>query len=94
MKILSFIKWGSKSILENIKSWDRWMWAWFVTCAWGPTAFMDRETYPKSYELFIVFVFIFWIGYALIYTGIKRSYQKFQKEQQDLFDKINSSDVK
>ena len=81
MKYLYFIKWCFKGILENIKGWDRWMWGWMITCSWGPTAVIDRAEVPTSYNLFILFVFVFWVGYGLVYTGIKRAYQKFQEEQ-------------
>lgn len=81
MKQLYFIKWCFKGISEKIKSMDRWMWAWAITCGWGPNAVIERTEFPTSYNLFMVFVFVFWIGYGLIYTGIKNAYQKFQEEQ-------------
>jgi putative Mn2+ efflux pump MntP len=88
MKQLYFIKWCYNNIITNIKSWDRWMWGWFVTCGWGPTAVMDREMLPTSYHLFILFVLIFWVGYGLVYTGIKRAYKKFQEEQERMIEHL------
>jgi hypothetical protein len=94
MKLLPFIKWLFAGIVANIKSWDRWMYGWIVTCAWGPSAIMDREQSPTSFNLFVDFVLIFWFGYGLVYTSIKNAYKKFQKEQQDLLDTIKHSDAK
>jgi hypothetical protein len=88
MKHLYFIKWCLKGIWENIKSWDVWMWGWFVTCAWGPTAIMDRADMPTSYHLFMIFVFVFWVGYGLIYTGIRRAYNRFQEEQEKMIEHL------
>jgi putative Mn2+ efflux pump MntP len=81
MKQLYFIKWCLKGISKKIKDMDRWMWAWAITCGWGPSAITDRVEFPTSYNLFLAFVFIFWIGYGLIYTSIKNAYRKFQEEQ-------------
>lgn len=94
MKILSFIKWLCKNIVTHIKGWDHWMYGWVITCAWGPNAVINREEFPTNFNLFMTFVFVFWFGYGLVYTGIKNAYQRFQKEQQDLFDTIKSSDAK
>jgi hypothetical protein len=88
MKYLYFIKWCAKSIWTSIKSWDVWMWGWFVTCAWGPSAVMNRAEVPASYNLFILFVFVFWFGYGLIYTGIKRAYKRFQEEQEKMVNHL------
>jgi len=64
------------------------MWGWFVTCAWGPTAIMDRAEVPASYHLFVLFVLVFWIGYGLVYTGIKRAYKRFQAEQEKMVEHL------
>jgi hypothetical protein len=81
MKYVYFIKWLGKKIVINVKGWDRWMYGWLITCAWGPTAFAEKENYPNSFNYFITFVLVFWVGYGLIYTSIKNAYHKFQKEQ-------------
>jgi putative Mn2+ efflux pump MntP len=81
MKYVYFIKWLGKKIVTNVKSWDRWMYGWLITCAWGPTAFAEKENYPNSFNYFITFVLVFWVGYGLIYTSIKNAYRKFQEEQ-------------
>lgn len=89
MKQLYFIKWCFNSILENLKGWDRWMWGWMITCAWGPTAIMNKDKLPDSYNSFILFVFVFWVGYGLVYTGIKRAYKQFQEEQNKILDHLS-----
>jgi hypothetical protein len=88
MKYLYFIKWCAKGIWENIKSWDIWMWGWFVTCAWGPSAIMNRAEVPDSYFAFVLFAFVFWFGYGLVYTGIKRAYKRFQEEQEKMVEHL------
>ena len=88
MKQLYFIKWLFKGVINNIKSWDRWMWGWFITCGWGPTAIMNRAEVPASYHFFILFVLIFWVGYDVVYTGIKHAYQKFQEEQERMIEHL------
>ena len=88
MKFLYFIKWCWNKIVAETKSFDRWMWAWVVTCAWGPQAFMNREADPTSYNLFVMFVFIFWGLYGFVYTGIKRLYKKFQEEQEQMVNHL------
>ena len=89
MKQLYFIKWCLNGILENIKSWDRWMWGWMITCAWGPTAFLQREHYPNSFNYFIAFVLIFWFGYGVVYTNIKSAWIKFNDEQNKIIDHLS-----
>ena len=42
----------SWKIIANVKSWDRWMYGWLITCAWGPTAFAEKENYPNSFNYF------------------------------------------
>jgi hypothetical protein len=88
MKQLYFIKWLFNSVVANIKSWDQWMWGWFITCGWGPTAIMNRTEVPTSYNLFMIFVFVFWDGYGLIYTGIKNAYKRFQEEQEKMVEHL------
>jgi hypothetical protein len=88
MKQIYFIKWLFNSIVTNIKSWDRWMWGWLITCAWGPTAIMDRVEVPASYNLFVMFVLLFWVVYGLIYTRTKNAYKKFQDEQARIVDHL------
>jgi putative Mn2+ efflux pump MntP len=88
MKQLYFIKWCVKGAWENIKNWDVWMWGWFVTCAWGPTAIMNRAESPAAFDGFMFFVLLFWIGYGVIYTGIKNAYKKFQNEQAQIVNHL------
>lgn len=78
---LHFIKWCYNKVVANVKSWDHWMWAWMITCAWGPSAFMNRAENPVSYNLFVLFVFAFWIMYGVLFTSVKRAWRNYQEEK-------------
>ena len=88
MKFWYFIKWCWNKLIAETKGWNHWMWAWIVTCGWGPTAFMNKETNPDNFYAFVLFLFLFWVLYGFVYTGIKRLYRKFQDEQQRMVDHL------
>jgi len=91
MKKMYFIKWCWSKFVAYVKSWDRWMWGWLVTCAWGPDAVTERATNPNSFYCFMIFALVFWVGYGVIYTGIKRLYQKFVDEQERIVDHLKNA---
>ena len=88
MKIWYFVKWGWAKLVNHVKSWDHWMWAWMITCGWGPTAFLYRSEYPNSWNLFVALALIFWGLYGVVYTGIKRAYNKFLAEQERMVEHL------
>ena len=88
MKNVYFIKWlWSKSVAE-VKSWDRWSWGWMFTCGIGTNAIMYREQNPNMFYGFLIVAAVFWIGYGMVYTGVKNAYRKFQEEQAKMLDHL------
>lgn len=88
MKIVYFIKWLYSKAVNEVKRWDRWHWSWMVTCGWGTNAIMFRDQNPNNFFAFLIFVSVFWIGYGIVYTGIKTAYRKFQEEQTRIVDHL------
>jgi len=88
MKKTYFIKWLWNKFVAEVKGWDRWSWAWMVTCGWGTNAIMYREENPNTFKYFVIAALVFWVGYGLIYTGIKQAYSKFQEEQAKMLDHL------
>ena len=91
MKKLYFIKWLWNKFVTEVKGWDRWSWAWMITCGWGTNAIMYRDQNPNVFHGFLVFVAVFWIGYGFIYTGIKKLYYKFQEEQDKMLEHLKDA---
>lgn len=88
MRLWYFVKWCWAKSVAYIKTWNRWQWAWMLTCMWGPNSFMYRELYPTQWTCFMAFVLIFWGLYGMVYTSIKRAYKKFQAEQDRMVDHL------
>jgi hypothetical protein len=88
MKTVYFIKWLWSKLVAEVKSWDRWQWAWMVTCGVGTNAIMYRDQNPNVFHGFLIFVAVFWIGYGLVYNEIKKAYRKFQAEQAKVLDHL------
>jgi hypothetical protein len=81
MKILSFIKWHICKITLD-------MFLWGVFCFCG-TAYMNTQN--QIYLNIAQALFLYGFGKFTIYI-VKESYNKFEKEQQGLFDTIKNSD--
>ena len=88
MKIWYFTKWCGNKFIDTMKGWDHWMWAWIITCGWGPSAFLHRETNTDEFNLFLTFVAVFWGLYGIVYTGIKKAYKKFLAEQERMVEHL------
>lgn len=83
MKVWSFIKWHiHKTTLDMV--------LWGVFCFSG-TAYMNTQN--QTYLYIAQALFIYGFGKFTVYL-IKESYEKFEKEQQELFETIKNSDNK
>jgi Ca2+/Na+ antiporter len=83
MKILSFIKWHIRKLTLDMA-----LWMVFCFC-------MSSWATSKNETMFQVAMVLFVYGFCkLTWYFVKESYEKFEKEQQELFDKIKHSDVK
>jgi len=83
MKIFSFIKWHIRKLTLD-------MFLWGVFCFSG-TAYMSTQN--QTYLYIAQALFLYGFGKITWYI-VKESYDKFQKEQQDLFETIKHSDSK
>jgi hypothetical protein len=90
MKAIYFIKWLVANIVKQVKGFDRWMWGWIVTCAFV-SPLINNGMDSTVGRIFTVWVLTFWIGYGLVYTGIKSAYRKFQAEQDSVLDHLKDS---
>jgi putative Mn2+ efflux pump MntP len=91
MKAIYFIKWLWNKSVAEVKSWDRWQWAWMLTCGVGTNAIMFRDENPNWFAGVLIVTTAFWVGYAMIYTGIKKAYSKFQAEQDNILNHLKDS---
>lgn len=83
MKVLSFIKWHIRQItLDGV------LWAIFCFCG---SAYVSSKN--QTYLYIAQALFLYGVGKFSIWM-IKESYEKFQKEQQQLFETIKHSDSK
>jgi len=83
MKILSFIKWHIRRITV-----DGFLWAVFCFCG---SAYISSQN--QTYLYIAQALFLYGFGKFTICI-VKESYEKFQKEQQHLFETIKNSDSK
>lgn len=88
MKNVYFIKWLWSKAVAEVKSWDRWQWAWMITCGVGTNAIMFRDENPNYFIFVVTVIAIFWVGYAMVYTSIKTAYRKFKEEQAKMLDHL------
>ena len=88
MKNVYFIKWLWSKLVAEIKRWDRWQWAWMFTCMVGTNAIMHRDENPNVFFAFLIFVAVFWVGYGIVYTSIKKAYRKFREEQEKMLEHL------
>jgi hypothetical protein len=94
MKIVYFLKWVSANFAKQVKSFDRWMWAWVATCFFGSMYFsVTKDTALGDFAkgALIALIFGFWVGYGLIYTGTKTAWRKFNEEQNKVLDHLKDS---
>ena len=86
---LYFIKWCGRKIVESIKSWDSWMWAWMATCffgsAWANSTLGSLWQQIAQYSLTTI-VIGYWICYAIAYTSLKKAWQSYQDEKQKVIN--------
>jgi hypothetical protein len=87
MKIVYFIKWLALNIVKQVKGFDRWMWGWIITCGFF-TPLLNQGIDSIVGKVFLVWVLAFWVGYGLVYTGIKTAYRKFQDEQAKMLEQL------
>jgi len=83
MKILSFIKWHIRKLTL-----DMFLWMVFCFCC---SAYANSQN--QSYLYIAQALFFYGFIKFTIYI-VKESYEKFQKEQQQLFETIKHSDSK
>jgi hypothetical protein len=83
MKFLSFIKWHIRKLTL-----DMFLWAVFCTCV---SASLNSQ--DKIYLYIAQALFLYGFGKFTVYI-VRESYEKFQKEQQQLFETIKNSDNK
>lgn len=83
MKILAFIKWHIRKLTLDMVLWGVFC---FAVTSWANT---QNQTYMYIAQA----LFLYGFGKLSIWM-IKESYEKFQKEQQDLFETIKNSDKK
>lgn len=86
---LYFIKWCWHKLVASIKSWDHWMWAWMMTCFTG-SAWANSTAGTLWADIchwaMIVLIVGYWIGYALLYTGVKKAWKSYQEEKQKVIN--------
>ena len=83
MKIFSFIKWHVRKLTLDLILWG-------VFC-FSVSAYMSTQNQTYLYMMQGLFLYGF-LKFTWYVT--KESYQKFEKEQQDLFETIKHSDSK
>jgi hypothetical protein len=83
MKFLSFIKWHIRKLTL-----DMFLWAVFCFCVSASYSSTDK-TYLYIAQALFLYGFSKFSWYM-----IRESYEKFQKEQQQLFETIKNSDSK
>jgi hypothetical protein len=83
MKIIAFIKWHLRKLTL-----DMVLWMVFCFCGslWAST---QSQTLLNIIQILFVYGFL-----KLTWSLVRDSYKTFEKEQQDLFDKIKHSDSK
>ena len=81
MKILSFIKWHIRKVTFD-------MFLWMVFC-FSVTSYVSSQN--QIYMNIAQGLFLYGFGKFTWYLT-KESYEKFEKEQQGLFDTIKNSD--
>ncbi len=82
---LFFLKWCYRKAVQNIKSWDNWMWAWLSTCFFGSMYFNSTKgslTETISHGMLMAIILFYWVGYTLIYNGVKTAWSAYQDEKQ------------
>jgi hypothetical protein len=90
MKKIYFIKWLASNIVKQVKGFDRWMWGWIITCGFF-TPLLNQGIDSIVGKVFLVWILTFWIGYGLVYTGIKTAYRKFQDEQAKMLEQLKDA---
>jgi hypothetical protein len=83
MKIWSFIKWNLRKVTL-----DMTLWGIFCFCL---SAHMSSKN--EVYLHIAQALFLYGLVKFMVYV-VKESYEKFEKEQQDLFEMIKNSDKK
>jgi hypothetical protein len=83
MQIFSFIKWHIRKITLDLILWG-------VFC-FAVTAYVNTQNQTYLYMVQALFMYGFC---KFTWYMTKESYEKFQKEQQDLFETIKNSDKK
>lgn len=91
MKKVYFIKWLWNKAVAEVKSWDRWQWAWMFTCGIGTNAIMYRDQNPNWFIGVLIVTAVFWVGYAMVYTSIKKAYRKYQEEQAKVLNHLKDA---
>ena len=83
MRILAFIKWHIRKVTLDMVLWG-------VFCFCG-TAYVNTQN--QTYMYIAQALFLYGFGKFTVYI-VKESYEKFEKEQQSLFETIKNSDKK
>jgi hypothetical protein len=83
MKVFSFIKWHIRKLTL-----DMFLWMVFCFCA---TSYM--ETQNQTYLHVAQALFLYGFAKFTLFV-VRESYEKFEKEQQGLFETIKNSDKK
>ncbi len=82
---LFFLKWCYRKTISNIKSWDSWMWAWLATCFFGSmyiNSTKGSQIETISHGILGAIILFYWVGYTLIYNGVKTAWSAYQDEKQ------------
>lgn len=85
MKVISFLKWKIKQA-----TFADWLWA--VASFIIGVGIVRLETDGKYFILAGVTTWVLIIFFDIVIKGIKRDYQKFTNEQNELFNTIKHSD--
>jgi hypothetical protein len=87
MDFFRFIRWHWR----NYETWQKWWLFAFFMLGVG----LGRDE-PSRYYFWSVAIciFLFYTGKWWIWDATKNSWQKYQKEKQDLFETIKTSDQK
>lgn len=86
---LYFLKWCGHKIVASIKSWDRWMWAWMLTCLFCSMWANSEKGSDLEYITKIIvtaLVIGFWFCYAIVFTGVKNAWKSYQEEKQKVIN--------
>lgn len=91
MKQIYFIKWLGNSIINQVQSFDRWMWGWMATCfffsMWASAK--DGTAIEEFARIALTFILLgFWFLYGLVYTGLKTAWRKFNEEQEKMLNHL------